>query len=154
MIRSLLVDAFNRDRLSVAQDTIYKEVKLTDGPSSTWAIVGGTKDFRRNPAHARLYRDDGAWFHFTMTGRQTSRGAIEITSYDFELVFPAEHNPSWVRFDFNPPGHENETRDLRSHIHPGNDDILLPAPLMTPTELLELLIDHARPRDPSKPRAP
>ncbi|MFS8069055.1 MAG: hypothetical protein ACMG6S_22070, partial [Byssovorax sp.] len=44
----------------------------------------------------------------------------------------------------NLPGHGNEKRDLRCHLHPGSDDLLVPAPLLTPSELLTLFIEGAR----------
>jgi hypothetical protein len=49
--------------------------------------------------------------------------------------------------------HRNETRELRSHLHPGSDDILAPAPLMSPLEILGLFIDGLRRPEGRKPRA-
>ncbi|MFV8749137.1 hypothetical protein ACNOYE_01155 [Nannocystaceae bacterium ST9] len=72
---------------------------------------------------------------------------------DFELVFPDGHVPTFVRFDLNEPGHENEEREIRSHMHPSNDDLLVPAPVMGPEELLDVLIRRLRaPRGDEKPR--
>jgi hypothetical protein len=53
----------------------------------------------------------------------------------------------------NLPGHRNESRDLRSHVHFGSDDHLAPAPLLTPKELLYYFIlgmRAARGRAPSE----
>lgn len=120
-----------------------------------FAITGGIKDFRRNSASARLIRNDLAWLHFTLTVREHAPGRLEMLGYDFELVFPDGHIPPFVRFDLNLPGHRNEARELRSHVHPGNDNdgLQLPAPVMTPEELLELLLVRLRTRDPENPRA-
>ena len=55
--------------------------------------------------------------------------------------------------DANEPGHSNEERGLRSHMHPGNDDLLVPAPVLSPTELIDVLVRRLRnTRDDEKPR--
>lgn len=51
---------------------------------------------------------------------------------------------AFLRFDLNLPDHRNEARELRCHLHPGSDDILIPAPLLTPAEMLTLFIDGIR----------
>jgi hypothetical protein len=50
----------------------------------------------------------------------------------------------FLRFDYNLPAHRNEEREIRCHLHPGSDDILVPAPLMSPLEMLALFIDGLR----------
>jgi hypothetical protein len=50
------------------------------------------------------------------------------------------HRPSFIRFDLNPPGHPNEERELRAHLHPGCDDLLLPSLILEPLEALELML--------------
>lgn len=153
-IRKSLKVAFDRDMLGIRQEVIFQCVQLEPSKEDRRdsVIIGGPKAFRRDPASARLIRDDHAWLHFTLTVRQHERGRLEILAYDFELVFPDGHVPPFIRFDLNMPGHANEDRELRSHLHPGNDDLQLPAPVMTPEELLELLLVRVRPRDPSHPR--
>lgn len=148
-IRRALKDALDRDLLKIPEASIYQHVRLecANEGEREFVITGGIKDFRRSPESARLIREDLAWLHFTITVRHYARDRLEVLSYDFELVFPDGHAPPFVRFDLNPPGHRNEARELRSHVHPGNDELQLPAPVMTPTELLELLLVRLRPRD-------
>jgi hypothetical protein len=114
-------------------------------------ILGGEKS-SRDPKHAYLKRNDGAWIHFKITVIWDGDSKVDLDSYDFEIVFPPGHQPPWCRIDLNPPGHDNEAEGLRSHLHPGNDDLIMPAPVMTPEEILKLFIDGLRPRDPAKPR--
>ncbi|MBL9107507.1 MAG: hypothetical protein JNL82_41860 [Myxococcales bacterium] len=154
-IRRVLKDALDSDLLKIAEDVIHKHVQLerSGDDDCEYVIFGGPKDFRRDDASARLIRDDLAWLHFTLTVRQHAPGRLEMLGYDFEIVFPDGHIPPFIRFDLNLPGHTNELRELRSHLHPGNDELQLPAPVMTPGEMLELLITRLRPRDPGKPRS-
>jgi hypothetical protein len=70
---------------------------------------------------------------------------LELIAYDFELCFPERLHqearfPRFVRFDLNPPAHGNESRGLRCHMHPGHDDLLAPAPLMSPFDVLDLFV--------------
>jgi len=150
---------------NVGHDVIEKWVKLDppdvprpeEAPPDALIIVGGEKDFRRDPTKARLVRDDGAWLHFSITLPEASNG-LELLAYDFELIFPEDMvlpqgpMPPFFRIDLNLPGHRNEDRELRSHCHPGSDDLQAPAPVMTPEEILDLLIWGMRPRNPDKPR--
>lgn len=122
-------------------------------------ILGGEKDFRRDPGRARIVRDDGAWIHFTVRVRQEDRKTLKLIAYDFEIVFPPPQDsaglpvtPFFLRTDLNPPDHPNAAREVRSHLHPNNDDLQWPAPVMTPREILDLMLQGLRPRDPKKPR--
>jgi hypothetical protein len=101
-------------------------------------------------------RDDDAWFDFTITVRKRGQ-ELELLAYDFEIRFPPGRGAPFLRFDLNLPGHRNADRELRMHMHPGSDDILVPAPLMSPKEVLAIFIDELRrptnrdqPRDPTK----
>ncbi len=114
--------------------------------------TGRVVNFDRDHAPQHFVRDDGAWLAFSLTVRKQG-GSLVLLAYNFEIVFPQEHRPRFVRFDLNPPDHANADREIRSHIHPGNDDLLVPGPIQSPEELLNLMIWHLRPRDPDAPRA-
>lgn len=156
-LRRLLKQAYDDGKLRTAQDGIYEWVKLAKEPEADEEIRGGllereAKAGCREPDRARLVRDDGAWIHFTIRVRQVARKKLDLVAYDFEIVFLEPHQPSFFRVDLNPPGHPNETREIRSHAHPGNDELQWPAPVMTPLEILGHLVYRLRPRDPAKPR--
>lgn len=103
------------------------------------AIVGGDKNFGRSAELKHFRRRDGAWFDFSLTLRE-STGTLELLAYDFEIRLPPGYGAPFVRFDLNLPEHRNEERELRSHAHFGSDDLLVPAPVMKPDELLKLFI--------------
>lgn len=115
------------------------------------AIHGGEKVFRQERGPLNLERDDGAWFHFSIALRSQQKSKrIELLGYNFELVFPhtSRRGPSFLRWDFNPPGHTNDQRSLRAHLHPGVDEeaehAQVPKPVMHPIELLSLFIERLR----------
>lgn len=111
----------------------------------------GEKNQDREHAVAHLKRRDGAWFDFTITVRQHPR-ELELLAYNFEIRFPSAMGTPFLRFDYNLPGHENE---LRSHLHAGSDDVYMPAPKMSPAELITLFTEHLRrPANREKWRAP
>ncbi|HET7504851.1 MAG TPA: hypothetical protein VFK02_27700, partial [Kofleriaceae bacterium] len=67
-------------------------------------------------------------------------------AYGFEVYFPSRDPIAFVRFDLNLRGHDNDESGLRSHLHPGNDDLQLPSPVLTPAEGLLLVLYGCRPR--------
>lgn len=151
-LRAQLRTAHDEGLLRTPSHDIYKWVRRNDEPEADEEILGGVKS-SRDPADAHLVRDDGAWIHFKIRVRQEDRSTLMAVAFDFEIVFPEPHTPPWLRFDLNPPGHSNEERELRSHLHPGNDDILVRALEMTPQAILDQLVRGLRPRDPGRPRA-
>lgn len=106
-------------------------------------MTGGLIDGTRFGEKDRFERPDGAAFDFSITVRQ-EQGAIELLAYDFEIRLPKGLGPPFLRFDLNLPQHANENIGLRSHVHPGvdEDQLMLPAPVMSPIELLALFVEH------------
>jgi hypothetical protein len=161
-LRADLVKASNRKRLATSPSDIKGLVRILDEPPPTvlnplreqglhrgaFCIVGGEKNQGRDPSLPHLKRKDGAWFDFTITVRE-DRGALQLLAYDFEIRLNPGMGAPFLRFDLNLPGHPNE---LRCHLHAGSDDILVPAPLMHPHEVLALFIDGVHPRTDRRPR--
>ncbi len=166
-LRRTLLNASNQSRVLTSPSDIYKNVLLLAEPPPSvlrslqarnlhvgaYCIVGGDKNQARDPAIPHLKRHDGAWFDFSITVRERDRG-LELLAYDFEIRLLPGMGTSFLRFDLNLPDHRNQARELRCHMHPGCDDLLLPAPLMTPSEVLGLFIDGARLPADRDPRAP
>lgn len=156
-IRSYLLKAVDLGLLDGGQAGVYEKLKLAPRQDGTLAIaVGDRRNFRRDESlpHFRRTRDR-AWFDFQMQIAERDRG-IDILAYDFELrlvdrnLVPPDWNPQrdgkgevvFVRFDLNPEGHGNEEDGLRSHIHVSSDDdgMAIPAPVMSPFELLDVMV--------------
>lgn len=114
------------------------EGELRKNPS--FAILGGQKDFTRLSEDGWFKRNDGGLFNFTVTLIEHSGRGLELLAYDFELRLPEGTSPRFVRFDLNTPWHENSQAGLRSHFHPGHDDLQAPSGMMAPLELLDLFI--------------
>src|SRR5260370_3539587 len=122
-----------------------------------FVLTGGPKDFDRvsgalSPKE-RLVREDAAVIHFSLTVLERA-GSIELLAYDFEIYFPSGEPISFLRFDLNRRGHDNEELGIRSHIHPGHGDLQLPSPTMTPVRTLTSFIYRGRPRRAVGPNRP
>ena len=138
---------------SVEVVMISRSVRVTRGERVTDAfdLVGGRRNFDRDPALADLRTPDGGWITFSAVLRP-NRETLEILAYTFERVFRSDAQPRFVRFDYNVPDHDNDKRGLRSHVHPGNDDMQLPSPILAPHELIELLLGEMGPAADRAPR--
>lgn len=148
-LRNYLIAAADDGRLAMKPSEVWPRLKVSDSPvghpPEYLGIYGGEKDLKRTATKPHFVRRDGAWFVFTITVRACRDKPLELIAYDFELCFPGAAVrdgglPRFVRFDLNQPGHENESRGLRSHLHPGHDDLSVPAPLMTPLEVLDVFV--------------
>jgi hypothetical protein len=143
-LRRALIAAHNEGLLRSSPAEIHKLVKLEEPTSAYCVIAGGEKNFKRDPNRPHLERDDGAWFDFAITVGQTRAMPLELIAYNFEIRFPDASAPAFIRFDLNDPTHDNEARGMRSHIHPGSDDLQVPSPLMSPDEVLSILLHDLR----------
>lgn len=146
-VRPLLLSAIDDGRLAIPIHELSKHVRVTKTKDARFELVGGRKNFARQPDLNDLRMRGGGSITFAATLRVVADG-LEVEAYNFERTFSPDHRPAFVRFDLNPRGHANDTRDIRSHLHPGNDNIQLPAPIFAPHELLELLLgDFGADRD-------
>lgn len=166
-LRNALVRASNTGQLLTSPIEIHRLVRLLPEPppqiaqelqerrlhEGAFCLVGGEKNQGRDRSRAHLVRNDGAWFDFSITVRE--RGSeLELLAQDFEIRFPPGMGTPFLRFDLNLPSHRNEDRELRCHLHPGSDDLLAPAPLMSPLEILALFVDGLRWPEDRKRRDP
>ncbi|MEM9461324.1 MAG: hypothetical protein AAGF11_44580 [Myxococcota bacterium] len=158
VIRTQLLNAVNEGMLAVGPHEISRHVRIDDQskqvPPDTHAadLVGGRRNNKRREALADLRTPDGGWLSFSAVLRPKD-GKVEVVAYNVERVYRRDDCPHWIRFDFSPPGHDNDQRGMRSHVHPGDDDLQLPAPIFAPHELIALLLDPPGPSDTRKPRA-
>ncbi len=162
-LKNTLVQATNNDRLCNSHNEICRLLRR-EPPNhrstdrAVYELLGGPRDFKRRlPSDAMFARPDGACFNFSITVAEHKReNTLNLLAYNFEIRFPdnafgSTHGPRFVRFDLNLPEHNNETKGLRCHLHPGHDDLQAPSALMTPIEILDLCIYGLA--IPQKPRA-
>jgi hypothetical protein len=102
-------------------------------------VMGGEKNFRRDKNIAHFKLNNGCWFDFAITINETTKPA-QIIGFDFELRFPENLSTSFLRIDLNLPNHNNELQNMRFHLHPGHDDIMIHSPPMSPIEILHLFL--------------
>ncbi|MEZ4316907.1 MAG: hypothetical protein R3F61_05375 [Myxococcota bacterium] len=143
-LREVLRRASDEGRIDNSIDDVLKWVQTArQGVDEVIEIPRGSRNFVRSREAPHFRRDDGAWFDFAITLRNG-----QIVAWSFELRFPDDwpDGPGWIRFDLNHPGHANDDRGLRCHIHLGSDDdgMSIPYEQRTPAEVLHLLIHDLR----------
>ena len=151
-LRVLLTRAIREQVLRNGMYTVKKLLRLTPDPEghpSCWVLTGGPLDFGRTAdpdLDTHFVRADGGVVHFAMTLREGDARNVEVLAYGFEVYFPSREPIAFVRFDLNVRGHGNDEAGLRSHLHPGNDDLQLPSPVLAPLEALLLVLYGCRSR--------
>ena len=165
-LRSELLEASNARAILDSPPDVFRRVVLLSEPPlqvleelrarslhrHAYCILGGEKNQARDHGVPHFRRRDGAWFDFSIVVRE-HEDELELLAYDFELRFPPGMGVPFLRYDLNLPRHDNAERDLRCHLHSGSDDLLVPAPLMTPSELLAVFLEGAQLPADRAPRA-
>jgi hypothetical protein len=146
-IRSYLLKASDQRLLCEAPRDVRRLI-LSSGPDRHGYFdiaVGTVRNFNRTKDLPHFTRRDGGWFDFQLQVKEED-GRAEIIAYDFELRLPSGNGFDFVRFDLNPPGHDNQQDGLRSHLHLNADDdgLAAPAPIMSPFEILDLFLHGLR----------
>jgi hypothetical protein len=142
-ILNILTLAYNDKKLTTKPHEIRGLLKLDHSTvirqKSYWDIMGGEKnqDRIRNIPHFSL--TNGCWFDFAILVYENNKEA-EIVGFNFEIRFPEKMYSRFLRIDFNTPNHDNDDKNMRLHLHPGHDDIMIHSPPMSPIEILYLFL--------------
>jgi hypothetical protein len=138
-------------------DEINKLLKLRPSsviPKKGYSeIMGGDKNQKREFHVPHFKLNNGCWFDFAITIDETGKTA-QIIGFDFEIRFPQKEGETkvpFLRIDLNLPEHNNDERNIRFHLHPSNDDIMIHSPPMSPLEILHMFLYGIN--IPDKPRA-
>ena len=118
-------------------EALLKRTPNSSARGTAEGIVGGRKDFRRESDDGWFKRDDGGLFNFFVSVKAGT--PMWLLAYNFELRLPKGAGAEFVRFDLNPPW-ETDRDEMRCHLHPGDEGLRAPSPLMSPLELLEQLL--------------
>jgi hypothetical protein len=137
-----LTQASNERILNTKLHDIHKLLKLErsgEHGKEIFEILGGQRNFKRLREIPHFERHDGCWFDFAILIDQNPKPA-QIIGFNFEIRFPENYSTKFLRFDLNLPGHNNEDRGIRFHVHPGTDDFMFHSPPMSPLEILNLFL--------------
>jgi hypothetical protein len=135
----ILSQSHNDGILANKINEIHSLLKTTPKSDNLTEITGGMRNFKRRPDIPHFMRQDACWFDFSILINEAPKKP-EIIGFDFELRFPNKMSVPFIRFDLNPPGHNNQDDGLRFHIHPGSDDFMMHSPPMNPLEILHLFL--------------
>jgi hypothetical protein len=138
-IFKILNHGHNDRILDNKMNKIQSLLKITTKSSNLIEITGGQRNFKRRREIPHFSRHDGCWFDFSILISEETKKA-EVIGFDFELRFPEQISTPFIRFDLNPPGHNNQEDGLRFHVHPGHDDFQIHSPVMNPLEILHLFL--------------
>lgn len=119
--------------------SLVKVQKSAKHGKGVFEVLGGEKNFKRRRDIPHFERFDGCWFDFAILIDENPKPA-EIIGFDFEIRFPDDYPVNFLRLDLNTPGHDNDLRGMRFHLHPGSDDFMIHAPPMHPVEILHLFL--------------
>lgn len=137
-----LNDAHNKKILTSNLSEIHQLLRISNGKQGHYEIWGGSKNFKRlkDIPHFKLH--NGCWFDFAITIDETGKSA-QIIGFDFEIRFPQKEGEAkvpFLRIDLNLPDHNNDERNIRFHLHPSNDDIMIHSPPMSPLDILHMFL--------------
>ncbi|NEP01899.1 MAG: hypothetical protein F6K58_25235 [Symploca sp. SIO2E9] len=137
-----LTKAHDEGILNTKLHEMHKLLKIKESKEQgkgVLEIIGGERNFKRSRDIPHFERYDKCWFDFAILVEQNPKSA-EIIGFNFEIRFPEESSMQFLRFDLNLPGHNNQDRGMRFHLHPGSDDLMIHAPPMSPLEILHLFL--------------
>jgi hypothetical protein len=141
-ILNILTLAYD-EKIANKPNEIYALLKLDYSTvirqQSYWDIMGGEKNQKRIRDIPHFSLTNGCWFDFAILVYENNKEA-EIIGFNFEIRFPETMSSRFLRIDFNPPNHANDDKNMRLHLHPGHDDIMIHSPPMSPIEILHLFL--------------
>jgi hypothetical protein len=142
-IRKCLITASDEGMLRTPVHSILSllnvEMRRGPGRDGVATLSGGAALDKEQEGEEFFYRDDDARIRFAITVRFDG-ASQELSSYRFHLQFPAETVPAYTRFDLNPGPSDDPLLEPRCHVHIGAEDLRVPAPVMSPIEILNKLL--------------
>ena len=142
-ILKILILAYDDEKLTTEPHEIYGLLKLDQSSEirqeSYWDIMGGEKNLKRIREIPHFSLKNDCWFDFVILVFDNNKEA-EIIGFDFEIRFPETISSRFLRIDLNQPNHANDDKNMRLHLHPGHDDIMIHSPPMSPIEILHLFL--------------
>jgi hypothetical protein len=137
-----LTKASDEEILKTKPHEIHKLLKLEKSGEygkGVFEIMGGQRNFKRSRDLPHFERADRCWFDFAIFIDENPKPA-QVLGFNFEIRFPDDFSVKFLRFDLNTPGHDNDKRGIRFHLHPGHDDLMIPSPPLCPLEILHLFL--------------
>lgn len=146
-MRQTLENAHTEGLLMQAAHQIRPLYKVIDPDSRGIGLIAGGTRAESWKAGDQFERNDGARFNFAVVARYSGGADRELIAYHFNLAFQDGHAPSFVRFDCNEAAFADAPRNparspLRCHSHPGHAGMTVPSPVLSPIEILDILLRH------------
>lgn len=141
-IHTSLIHASDEGLLRSAPHEVFQLLNVSTTPDRMFASLTCGESFDKGQEDGNfLYRADGARLSFSMTVRFPDGDFPQLDAYRFHVRFPADSVPQFIRIDLNRPGLTvDPILEPRSHVHPGTDALRLPAPIMSPLQLVHAFL--------------
>lgn len=115
-------------------NNLHALLKQKEDRSYIYIALGPQTD--KGPSNSHYNFDTGARLSFGITLLRDRRKS-RLVAYRFHYVFKEGHSPAFIRFDLNPSGERPALEESRCHLHPGSNEVRLPARVLSPLEVLD-----------------
>jgi hypothetical protein len=122
------------DRIGAKND-IYGILKRAEDPSGL-ALFNLGPQIDKCDTQEHFHFPSGARLSFGITVRARAN-CCSLVSYRFHHHMPEGSSPAFLRFDLNSKLHQDPLIEPKCHLHPGRDDVRIPMPALTPSEVLD-----------------
>jgi len=119
---------------------LHNAFKFRTSSDETTINLGPTIDKGEIDGHF-VFRS-GARLSFGVTVRDCRQASV-LVAYRFDY----RDKSGFQRFDLNAKPHTDPLREPRAHLHPGQEDIRIPTPHLSPMEVLDILFFVIEPTD-------
>lgn len=150
-IRQVLENASQEGLLRQSMADIKKPLFSSMKPDNLGAaVISGGIRAETWAEGGQFERNDGARFNFSIVVSYPKKKDPTLTAYHFNLAFAGIHSPIFVRFDLNEgkfvtPERNTTQSPLLCHSHPGHGDMTVPSPVLSPEEILDIILrEHLR----------
>jgi hypothetical protein len=119
---------------------LHQALKFRNSTDETTINLGPTIDKGNLDGHFTFR--SGARLSFGVTVRDCRQASV-LVAYRFDY----RDKNGFQRFDLNAKPHTDPLREPRAHLHPGQEDIRIPTPHLSPMEVLDILFVVIEPTD-------
>jgi len=126
---------WEQSQLSGIPSNVYSALKHAPQHGGEVLISLGPT-FVRGPSDPPFVLASGARLSFALTLRDSGSHS-SVVAYSFRYYLPTDRWPEFLRFDLNRENHPDPLAEPRCHLHPGLNEVRLPAPVLDPFAVLD-----------------
>jgi hypothetical protein len=117
-----------------ARQNIAQLVRFSE--SGDEFVIGLGPTFDKGDTETHFHFPSGARLSFGVTLRNQANTGV-LVAYRFVLKFPLTSGVDSFLFHLNPKRHSDPVQEPRFHVHPGFPHLRIPAPALSPLDVLD-----------------